>query len=205
MKRTNLVNLRFGRLVVRENLGCDSHGNRHWLCECDCGSFKKIFQGSLLNKKTLSCGCLQRERTSEANTQHSYSTEPLHRIWRAIKYRCYGKNGKFYKYYGGRGISVCDSWRTSYLEFRSWALASGYKEGLTIDRIDGDGDYCPENCRWATRLEQANNIRTNIHIEWNGQVHTITEWASILGISRSAFYWRIKHKPLEEVFALLSE
>ena len=106
----------------------------------------------------------------------------LYNSWRAMKARCGNPNDKSYPYYGGRGISVCEEW-AGFQQFMEWAIVSGYHDGLTIDRIDVNGNYCPGNCRWATRMEQVNNARSNRHIEFNGETHTIGEWALITGIN----------------------
>lgn len=106
--------------------------------------------------------------------------------------RCYRKKAWNYPHYGGRGITVCDEWH-NIENFEKWALNSGFRKGLTLDRIDPNGDYCPQNCRWATREEQANNRRNAIIVEWNGEVHSLTEWAEIIGINSSTLesrYWR---------------
>lgn len=105
----------------------------------------------------------------------------LRNTWRHIKNRCYNKNDPAYKNYGGRGIAVCDEWLNSFESFESWALNNGCAEGLTIERIDNDGNYCPENCKWATMLEQSNNRRSNILVTYLGKTQTLTQWARELG------------------------
>lgn len=105
------------------------------------------------------------------------SETPLYHIWEGIKERCLNHKAKNYYFYGGRGISVCESWVNSFSEFEKWAVENGYKDGLTIDREDNDGDYCPENCKWVTQKEQARNRRTNLRITYNGETLCIAEWA----------------------------
>lgn len=122
----------------------------------------------------------------------SFYKEPWYANYRSMMDRCYRKKAWNYPHYGGRGITVCDEWH-NIENFEKWALNSGFRKGLTLDRIDANGDYCPQNCRWATRKEQANNRRNTIIVEWNGEVHSLTEWAEIIGINSSTLesrYWR---------------
>ena len=107
--------------------------------------------------------------------------------------RCYNPNNKGYRNYGGRGIAICEEWRYDSKAFVAWALANGYEQGLSIDRIDNDGDYCPENCRWATRKTQQNNMRSNVLYTINGETHTCSEWAEIFGVDRNIFHHRAKY------------
>lgn len=111
-----------------------------------------------------------------------YTLTPLYRAYHDMKDRCLLPTKSNYKHYGGRGIKVCDEWKKSYLPFYLWAMKNGYEQGLQLDRIDNDGDYSPENCRWATKQAQENNKRTNVRIEYQGETHTIAEWARLKGI-----------------------
>lgn len=116
---------------------------------------------------------------------------PLYRIYYLMKGRCYNPNKPDYKWYGGRGIRVCDEWKESYLNFREWALSNGYKEGLTIDRIDSGGNYEPSNCRWVNMIVQNNNKKSIPKYEFNGEIHSISEWARIIGVKRELLRDRI--------------
>lgn len=118
--------------------------------------------------------------------------ERLYGIWTGIKGRTQNHNNKCYKNYGGRGITVCDEWENSYEAFRDWALANGYQDDLTIDRIDNDGNYCPENCRWVDRITQNNNRRSNHFITHNGETKTITQWARETGLNSQIISGRLK-------------
>lgn len=183
-KLEDLSGQRFGRLVVlyRDTKSKPSGGTK-WICLCDCGNTKSVVATNLKNRRTRSCGCLQSELTSlRCKTHGDGSGCRLFRIWKAMKSRCYYERDVGYHLYGGRGISVCDLWRGSYASFKEWALKNGYSEKLTLDRIDPNGNYEPSNCRWATYKEQCNNKRGNVHITYNGETHTLSEWAEITGI-----------------------
>ena len=113
--------------------------------------------------------------------------------------RCYNPRTDSYKYYGGRGITICNEWLLDFMNFYNWAIDNNYKEGLSIDRIDSDGNYEPSNCRWVTAKEQANNTRRNHYITYNQEIHTIKEWAEILSIDYNKLRYRIKkHSNLEK-------
>lgn len=190
--KLDLTGQRFGRLVaISED---KSSGYLKWKCQCDCGNIKFATAFDLRSGHTKSCGCLQRERASESikrrNFKHGQTRTPLHNSWCAMMQRCYDNNYKWYKDYGARGIKVCPEWH-DFISFSEWATSSGFTEGLSIDRIDVNGDYCPENCRWATTIEQANNKRNNIYLEYNGEKKTIAEWARFLNIPYHALYNRI--------------
>lgn len=115
-----------------------------------------------------------------------------------MKDRCYREGSSAYEHYGGRGISVCNEWQHSFEAFRDWALANGYRDDLTIDRKDVNGDYCPENCRWATLKEQGNNKRYNHLVEYKGETHTLSEWSEITGIQCGTLYYRLKVWSVED-------
>lgn len=123
---------------------------------------------------------------------HGESYTRLHAIWDNMKARCYNKNSNDYPRYGGRGVFVCDEWIQSYKAFSDWAKANGYAENLTLDRIENNKGYCPSNCRWVDRKVQANNTRNCVFYTYNGEVHTLAEWADIVKIPKTTLWNRIK-------------
>lgn len=193
----NISGLRYGRLIAVSPAGKNKYNHALWLFRCDCGKEKVINIYSVTSGKTRSCGCLsdeeRRKKGVRANrTTHGMHGSRLHRIWKRAKTRCYNPNSKDYHLYGGRGIAMCDEWKASFPCFAEWALSNGYSDTLTLDRKDSDGDYSPDNCRWATAKEQANNKRNNRVIEIEGVKKTISEWVDFSGVSRATFYQRLR-------------
>lgn len=123
-------------------------------------------------------------------------------IWNSMKQRCYNKSHEAYHRYGGRGISVCEEWRNDSYAFRKWAVSHGYRDDLTLDRVDVNGNYCPENCRWVTRKEQNNNRRDNHKLTFNGRTQFLHEWAEELGLTYGGIYDRLhRGLPVEKILA----
>lgn len=188
----DLVGKKFGLLRVVERTENDKNGSPKWLCLCDCGNSIVVYGSCLRYGITKSCGCMRKEWNSNKHKKHEQSNSKLYGVWRSMKYRCNNPNCHAYENYGGRGIRVCDEWNGSFLSFMCWANEAGYKEGLSLDRIDVNGNYTPDNCRWATAKIQTNNQRNNRLLEYNDEIHTVSEWSEITGISRSAIYGRLK-------------
>ena len=174
-----LIGQRFGLLTVVGDASA-GHSRQMVQCRCDCGNLTVIRKGRLAERSgaQLACGCLRGR-----HTKHADSNSKLYRVWDSMVRRCHSPTHKAFKAYGDRGITVCTQWR-DYCGFKEWAESNGYKQGLTIDRIDNDRGYQPDNCRWATRKEQQNNRRCCVYFEHDGQRLTVTQWSELLGISR---------------------
>lgn len=191
MKLVDLTGQRFGRLTVIErapNVGRKTM----WKCKCDCGNYTVVGQTDLHSQRTKSCGCMFKEQLAERNTKHGLSNTRLCSIWRAMKGRCDNPNNRAYKNYGGRGIKVCAEWENDLQAFYSWAISNGYTDELSIDRIDVNGNYCPENCRWASKKVQANNTRANRYLEYNGKRQTIAQWGAETGVRPATIRRRLE-------------
>lgn len=189
----NLISKRFGRLTVTGSTSKNGHG--YSVCKCDCGRETIVRNDGLKSGRIVSCGCynMERAKRGENRRTHGLHGTRLYRIWQAMINRCRNESSKCYRNYGGRGIAVCEEWGKSFQSFYDWAMSNGYADNLTIDRIDNNGNYEPNNCRWASYSEQSNNKRTNHLLEYNGEIHSITEWSAIVGISRKILNWRVNH------------
>lgn len=172
------------------------------LYQCECGNTTETRISSVNNLHTTSCGCVNKKRASKMATKHGLCYHPLARIRDAIKRRCFNKNCAGYSLYGGRGITICKEWSESYEAFITWCLANGWQPGLEIDRIDNNGNYEPRNCRFTTRLVQANNTRRNIYIEVNGETKTLKQWCNILNVHYGNAQNRITNQKVNPLIAL---
>lgn len=186
----DLTGQKFGRLTVINRAENDKCGHARWLCKCECGNTKIILGSHLRRGLIQSCGCLQREKIIENTKTHGMTNTRIFHIWQNIKNRCYNINCDKYEYYGERGIIVCDEWKDNFVNFYTWAMSNGYTDELTIDRIDVNGNYEPNNCKWATQIEQARNKRNNVYITYNGETHTLPEWSEITKINKGTLYTR---------------
>lgn len=188
----------FGRLTAIKCVGKDNHGAALWFCKCSCGNEKIIRGDRLRSGEIVSCGCYQKECRSNTakemgrhNITHGLSHDRLYYIYNNMIRRCCEKTNTKYKNYGKRGICVCKEWRDDKSAFFQWARESGYSEELTLDRVDVNKGYFPDNCRWATQKQQANNKTNNTQLSYGEETHTLSEWADITGISRATISARI--------------
>lgn len=196
----DLTGQRFGRLTVIKRVPNKPYSEQAcWECLCDCGNTITTVGYSLRSGQTNSCGCYYKEIRGTTFKTHGLKHTRIYYIWCSMKERCYTPSNNSYKNYGARGIKVCDEWQ-KFEPFYEWAMSHGYSEDLSIDRIDVNGNYCPENCRWSTKKVQANNTRSNHYVTRDGETHTVTEWCEILGISRSTVVKRIGKGLPEEVW-----
>lgn len=191
-KIKNLIGSRFGRLTV---IASDAPVGKHtmWSCQCDCGSVKSYYASNLTGGKSTSCGCKSSETLDKIRsgaTKHGMSRTKTYKAWMSMKGRCLNPSYGNYANYGGRGIKVCDRWLESFENFL--ADMGEAPRGTSIDRIDNDGHYTPENCRWATDSEQQNNKRDTVLLTANGKTQTINEWAKETGLDVALIRNRIK-------------
>jgi hypothetical protein len=193
-KIKTLVGQKFGKLYVKEFWGTEN-ARSLWLCVCECGKEKVLSSKNLLTNKVQSCGCLKNKGYEHGDSIKNGHKERLYKVYKGMVNRCYYPNVPQYKNYGARGISVCDEWLNSYEAFKKWALENGYDENApkyqcTLDRIDGNKNYCPENCRWVSMKEQLNNTSQNVWITANGLTLNIQQWADKLGVLHSTLQTR---------------
>ena len=189
-KRIDLTGQRFGRLVVEGFAYADKCRRSMWKCRCDCGKEKIVAMQPLRDGRIKSCGCEKAERCKKLKFKHGHKGTRLYNIWKGMNDRTNRKSSRNYINYGGRGISVCKEWQ-SFEVFYKWAMEHGYQDELSIDRIDVNGNYCPENCRWANAKIQANNSRRNAKIEYKGQTLTLQQWAEKLRINKTTLWNRL--------------
>lgn len=191
MKAKDIIGKKFGRLTAISFHHSKGYA-KYYLCKCECGNTKIVYKGNLTSGRSLSCGCFRNERIKETCClPENYSK--LHRILDRMKARCYNPNSNRYYRYGARGITICDEWMSNQDSFCEWALSHGYQPDLTIDRIDNNKGYSPDNCRWIPLKEQMSNQSTNIIISFNGEQHTLSQWANILGINKTTLHNRLKY------------
>lgn len=193
------MNRKYNRLTP---ISVDEKSNHHWICKCDCGNIKSIDRSRVITGKTKSCGCIQKEQLSKRLKKEGTENKRLHRIWKNMRQRCSNPKLATYKNYMARGITICEEWN-DYTEFYKWALANGYRDDLTIDRIDNDGNYCPENCRWVDRGIQNRNRRGLNVITFNGKTKCLAEWAREIGMNLDALDTRLKRGwTVEQAFTI---
>jgi len=188
----DITGLIFGKLIVIEKISKKMGRDIMWACECECGNIKVVRAADLKNGKTKSCGCIIKKMLLDRNTKHGMSSTRIYEIWQGMIKRCTNKNAQYYHLYGGRGIKVCDRWMDFKLFYDD--TSPTYSEGLSIDRFpDKDGDYEPNNFRWATNEEQSTNKRNNHLLEFNNKNQTISQWSKEVGLCSKLIQSRIKN------------
>ena len=191
MKCIDLTGQTFGAWTVIEKCKPIKGVSTKWVCRCKCGREVEVFGTSLKQGLSTSCGCERKQKISEKVKTHGMTNTRLYRIWAGLKARCYNPKKDNYKWYGGKGVKMCDEWKNSFEAFSTWAISQGYTDELTIDRIDSSGNYEPSNCRWISIKEQQNNRHDNIIITFEGKTQTLSKWAEEKGINRVTLWNRI--------------
>ena len=203
MSRLNdLTGQRFGRLTVLERGPNNNRNRATWKCRCDCGTAKTIAGASLVRGYSTSCGCYNSEQTSKRNYRHGLTNTAEYRAWTGMFTRCTNPEYRAFSRYGGRGIIVCERW-SGENGFANFLNDMGFRPSTqhSLDRINVDGNYEPENCRWATQKEQMRNTKNSVYFTYRGETKTLPEWAELLGIAYHTLYRRIKNGwPLEKAF-----
>ena len=199
----DLTGQKVGRLTIIKPV-YKKNRRWYWYCKCDCGK-EKIIRGSHIGRGTYSCGCLSRELTIIRDKQrktHYMSYSRIYNTWSGIKQRCLNPKATGYQYYGGRGIKMCDEWQNDFMNFYNWSMINGYGKNLTIDRIDVNGNYEPNNCRWITQQDQYKNTRKSRYITYKGQTKILKDWCRELKLNYSTIRQRIInfHYTIEQAF-----
>lgn len=186
----DLTGKAFSSWTVLREADRASDRSRQWVCRCACGTERVVLQGNLTNGASRSCGCVQRAAMTRHGHARKRNQSPTFRSWSSMRGRCCNRNDPNYRNYGGRGICICDRWLCSFEDFL--ADMGERPAGTSLDRIDGNGNYEPGNCRWATRVEQQRNIRSNRLLTCDGETHCVAEWAEILGVRKQLILGRLK-------------
>lgn len=180
----------FGRLTVVERTENSKTGKTRWRCKCDCGNITTPYATDLRRQNTKSCGCLNKEATTKRNFIHGMSHSSEHNIWWAMVQRCYNPKDQAFSRYGGRGITICNEWRTDFMAFFNH-IGPRPSKNYSIERVNNNKGYKPGNVKWGTRIEQSNNKRDNHPITFNGQTKNLTQWARSAGINKKTLFNRI--------------
>ena len=186
-KIKDITNQRFGKFIALKYKYCKKGEGAMWECICDCGKTAIVSGHNLRLGRIKSCGCLKHE--TAPHTIHNLSNTKIYNAYCAMIQRCYNENNKNYKDYGGRGIKICDEWLQDFMNFYNWAINNGK---LTIDRVDNNRGYEPNNCRWVTMKVQSMNRRNNLKFKYKGKERTVKELANIAGITEKQFRHRLE-------------
>ena len=190
----DLTGQTLGNFKVIKRLDNDKQGHAQWLCTCMlCGNEVVQKTANLTKNRVYSCGCQTNKIISEKNGKHHLRHTRIYNIWAKMRGRCQRPSDKLYNYYGGRGIKVCDEWDKDFKVFYDWSMANGYTDELTIDRIDVNGNYEPDNCRWVTMAVQCNNKRSNIQITYKGKTQNLSQWCKELNLPMKLVHSRLRY------------
>lgn len=195
------IGKKFGKLTIVAYVDKTTH--HRFSCKCDCGNNKTVILNNLTRGLTSSCGCTRKQKSRERLTTHGLSNTRLSNIWDKMKERCHNLNHEAYHNYGGRGIEVCSEWRKDFMNFYNWAMANGYAEGLTIERVDSNKGYSPDNCTWIPKSEQARNTRRQVYITLFGETKILADWLRDDRTVSHSTYRRRLNKGLKPEQALL--
>lgn len=191
----NMIGKRFGRLVVIKRTSDHYYpSGRHdvcYTCQCDCGNVVDVLGIHLRSEHTISCGCFRVDTSRQAMTTHGMTNTRLHNIWKNMLERCFNHDHKNYDIYGGRGITVCDEWKDNFKSFAEWSFENGYADYLSLDRVNVDDGYSPDNCRWVTQKDQCNNTRRNINVTISNETKTLKQWAEYYGLKYGTIVSRV--------------
>ena len=201
----DITGQKFGRLTAIKYVDYTDNNGSKWLFRCECGNDIITNSSAVRKGRTKSCGCLNQE-LRKSRAKHGQIGKPMYTAWVHMRQRCNNPKCKEYRNYGARGIKVCEEW-SEFINFYNWSMENGYEEGLTIDRINNEGDYTPDNCRWVTMLVQENNKRNNHYIIYDGERMTLSQCAKKANVSRnSLYYWTcVKSMTAEEAIENIKE
>ena len=194
INESDYIGQKYNKLTIQYFDGKDKFGNRVIHCLCDCGNEKNMLLRDVRKGTSKSCGCLQKEVAKEQHMSHGFSRTRLYKLWHGMKQRCFNPKDPAYDIYGGKGITVCGEWKDDFLAFREWALSHGYKDGLTIERVDNDKGYGPDNCTWIPWNDQAKHTSRVRQIVLFGETKSFSDWLKDdrVSISDEGYYRRIK-------------
>lgn len=178
----SLIGTKFNSLTIIDIHPDVKGGQYKLICKCDCGNTTITRASRVINGYTKTCGCRNEGVNKYNSNRISRKYSNLYSCWNTMRHRCYNPQNERYKYYGARGITVCDEWKKSFEPFLNWALSNGYEKGLTIDRVDVNGNYEPNNCRWVSNLCQARNKRNNRMVEFQGETKCVSQWCEDLNL-----------------------
>ena len=196
MKVIDITNQKFGKLTALNREENDKHGQARWKCICDCGNIIITSSHSLRSGHTKSCGCTRNDKIKMQNYKHGMSNTRLFHIWMGLKHRCTNPNFCDAKLYSERGITICDEWKNDFTAFYDWSMLNGYNDSLSIDRIDSNGNYCPQNCRWANHYVQANNRRNSNIVTYHGNSNNLDDMCRSLNVNSKVIRSRMKRNNL---------